>query len=135
MPVKRLPDTGHHNLVDTQGLVLQAKVHSATVMDRDGSALLLPIEETKEKLPRMKHVWLDSGDNGQDKAKEWIEQNLGWTAEIVRHPPRPRGVWTTLSADEIDWSKILPPSGCASAAAPMGRGTNVFVVWTKSENE
>lgn len=46
-------------------------------MDRDGVALLLPPEETKEELPRMKHVWLDSGYNGANKGKDWIEQNLG----------------------------------------------------------
>jgi len=80
-------------------------------MHRDGVKLLLPAEETKEELPQMKHVWLDSGYNGEDKGKDWIEQNLGWTAEIVRHPPKPRGIWSTLSVDEIDWSKILPPPG------------------------
>lgn len=108
---KKIAGRKRHILVDTQGLVLQAKVHSATVMDRDGIALLLPVEEIKEELPRMKHIWLDGGYNGRDKGKEWIEQNLGWTAEIVRHPLKPRGIWTTLSVDEIDWSKILPPSG------------------------
>ena len=83
-------------LVDTQGFVLKAKVHSATVMDRDGVALLLPVEEIKQALPTIKHVRLDSGYNGKDKGKEWIEQNPGWTAEIVRHRPKPRGIWTTL---------------------------------------
>lgn len=108
---KKVAGRKRHLLVDTQGLVLKAKVHSATIMDRDGVELLLPVEETIEELPQIKHVWLDSGYNGQAKGKEWIEQNLGWTAEIVRHPPKPKGIWTTLSADEIDWSKILPPLG------------------------
>ena len=108
---KKISGRKRHLLVDTQGLVLKAKVHSAAVMDRDAVAILLPAEETKKELPQMKHVWLDSGYNGQDKGKEWIEKNLGWTAEIVRHPPRPRGIWTKLLANEIDWSKILPPPG------------------------
>jgi putative transposase len=108
---KKIAGRKRHLLVDTQGFVLKAKVHSATVMDRDGVALLLPVEEIKQALPTIKHVWLDSGYNGKDKGREWIEQNLGWTAEIVRHPPKPRGIWTTLSAAEIDWSKILPPPG------------------------
>jgi hypothetical protein len=42
---------------------------------------------------------------GSGKGKEWIEKELGWTAEIVQHPPKPCGVWAP--ADEvIDWSKV-----------------------------
>jgi hypothetical protein len=76
--------------------VLKAKVHRATVRDRDGVALLLPVEEIKQALPTIKQVWLESGYHGADKGQEWIEQNLGWTAEIVRHRPKPRGIWRTL---------------------------------------
>ena len=96
---KKIAGRKRHLLVDTQGFVLKAKVHSATIMDRDGVAVLLPVAEIKQELPTIKHVWLDSGYNGKDKGKEWIEQNLGWTAEIIRHPPKPRGIWTTKSAE------------------------------------
>jgi hypothetical protein len=27
-----------------------------------------------------------------DKGKDWVEQALGWTVEIVRHPPKIRHV-------------------------------------------
>jgi len=30
--------------------------------------------------------------------------------EVIRHPPKPRGVWTTEDA-EIDWTKVLPQPG------------------------
>ncbi len=56
MTGKKVTGRKRHILVDTQGLVLQAKVHSATVMDRDGIALLLPVEDMKEELPRMTHI-------------------------------------------------------------------------------
>jgi putative transposase len=99
-----------HVLVDTQGLVLKCKVHAASVMDRDGVALLLPPQETKQQLSRLSHVWLDAGYNGKNKGKEWIEQELGWTAQIVQHPPKPRGVWAPAGT-VIEWKKILPPPG------------------------
>lgn len=87
--------------------MLKAKVHSAGVMDRDGVELLLG-QNIKDHLPRLKHVWLDSGYKGEGKGKQWIEQNLGWSTEIVQHPIKPRGVWAPEDA-VIDWSKIMPP--------------------------
>jgi putative transposase len=46
-------------LVDTQGLVLEAKVHSAKVPDQDGIGLLL--ERARDRLPRLSHLWVDAG--------------------------------------------------------------------------
>lgn len=106
---KKINGRKRHLLVDTQGFVLKAKVHSAAVMDRDGVELLLG-EGIKNELPRMKHVWLDGGYKGEGKGKQWIEENVGWSAEIVQHPPKPRGVWARPD-EEIDWSKMMPPSG------------------------
>ena len=106
---KKVKGRKRHVLVDTQGFVLKARVHSADVMDRDGVKLLLAGDITVE-LPRLSHVWLDGGYKGADKGKEWIENRLGWRAEIVQHSPKPRGVWARPEA-VIDWSKIMPPSG------------------------
>ena len=75
-------------LVDTQGLVRKAKVHTAEVMDRDGVSLRLPPKPTKEHFPRVSHVWLDAGYNGSGKGKDWIEKALGWTTQVLRPPPR-----------------------------------------------
>jgi transposase len=85
---KKIKGRKRHLLVDTQGLVLTAKVHTADVMDRDGVSLLLPPEPTKEHFPRVSHVWLDAGDNGSGKGQDWIEKALGWTTQVVRPPPR-----------------------------------------------
>ncbi len=106
---KKISGRKRHLLVDTQGLVLKARVHSAAVMDRDGVELLLE-QSIKNELPGMKHVWLDGGYKGEGKGKQWIEQHIGWSAEIVQHPPKPRGVWAR-EGEEIDWSKIMPPPG------------------------
>jgi putative transposase len=87
----RKKDQGHskrHLLVDTQGLVLEVRVHSAKVMDRDGIKLLLD-PSSADRLPRLSHLWLDAGYNGQDKgAENWVQKMMGWAAEIVRHPPK-----------------------------------------------
>ena len=45
-----------HLLVDTEGLVLKAKVHSAKVPDQDGLRLLL--ESARSAVSGLKHLWL-----------------------------------------------------------------------------
>jgi putative transposase len=105
---KKVNGRKRHLLVDTQGLVIAATVHAASIMDRDGIALLR--EPLKGAVARLKHLWLDAGYTGKGKGKEWVEQALGWTVEIVRHPPKPRGVWAPADA-VIDWAAILPPPG------------------------
>jgi putative transposase len=105
---KKVNGRKRHLLVDTQGLVIAAKVHAANIMDRDGIKLLL--EPLQGAVARLKHLWRDAGYTGQGKGKDWVEQELGWTADIVRHPPKPRGVWAPADAG-IDWAAILPPPG------------------------
>jgi hypothetical protein len=56
-------------LVDTEGLVLKAKVHTAKVMDYEGIKLLL--KHAEEMFPRLSYVWLDGGYRGEDKSKGW----------------------------------------------------------------
>ena len=87
---KKVKGRKRHLLVDTLGLVLKARVHGAEIQDRDGIKLLLEIA-ARERLPkRLSHLWLDAGYTGQDKkGAGWVEKTLGWTAEIVRHPPKP----------------------------------------------
>ena len=86
---KKVKGRKRHLLVDTQGLVLEARVHSAQIQDREGIKLLLDTA-ARERLPeRLSHLWLDAGYTGQDRGAGWVESVLGWTAEIVRHPPKP----------------------------------------------
>jgi putative transposase len=112
---KKVKGRKRHLLVDTQGLVLEACVHSAKVMDRDGIKLLLD-PSSADCLPRLSQLWLDAGYNGQDKGADWVQKVLGWTAEIVRHPPKlaPEGVmrvWVREFNKEgvaIDLDKLVP---------------------------
>jgi putative transposase len=55
-----------HLLVDTQGLVLEARVHNANLTDRDGIKLLLE-SSLPDRRPRLSHLWLDAGYTGQDR--------------------------------------------------------------------
>jgi putative transposase len=56
-----------HLLVDTEGLVLKAKIHSsAKVPDQDGLKLLL--KAAGDRLPRrLSHLWVDAGCQGRGK--------------------------------------------------------------------
>ena len=107
---KKLKGRKRHLLVDTQGLLLKVKVHGANVMERDGVKLLLAPAHTKQQLPRLAHVWLDAAYHGKHQGQHWIEQQLGWTAQIVQHPPKPRGL-RVPQGTVIDGATLLPPSG------------------------
>src|SRR3712207_1468617 len=58
-PGKKVKGRKRHLLVDTQGLVMRAKVHAASVFDRDGIKPLM--ELASERFPRLSHLWLDAG--------------------------------------------------------------------------
>jgi len=71
------------------------------------------LEGADGQFPRVEHVWVDQGYTGTGKT--WIEQNLGWRVEVVRHPPHPRGEWVP-HGDVQDWRTVwfswqrLPPA-------------------------
>jgi transposase len=58
----------------------------------------------------MQHLWLDAAYNGQGKGKHWVETTLGWTAEIVSHPPRRRRVLVSEDV-EVNGEAVWPPPG------------------------
>ena len=99
---KKVKGRKRHLLVDTQGLVLKAKVHSAKVQDREGIKILLALAPVY--LPRLSHLWMDAGYTAQDNGAGWVQKVFGWTAEIVGHPPK-------LVTDEVmriwlrEWAK------------------------------
>jgi putative transposase len=55
---KKIKGRKRHLLVDTQGLVLKAKVHSAKIQDREGIKVLLDL--APDHLPRLSHLWMDA---------------------------------------------------------------------------
>jgi putative transposase len=114
---KKVKGRKRHLFVDTEGLVLEAKVHSAKIMDYEGIKPLL--EHAGERFPRLSHLWLDGAYRGEDKGKDWVEKALGWTVELVERPrkPAPEKVLEAWAAEwakegeKVDWQKLLPPRG------------------------
>jgi transposase len=100
---KQLSGRTRHLLVDTQGLVVRAKVHRAARQDR--AAVPLVLEGIQEAFPRLAQVGGDQGYTGSGTA--WIETHLGWRVAVVGHPPKPRGVWAPIGA-VIDGEALRP---------------------------
>ena len=114
-PAKQVQGRQRHLLVDTEGLVLKAKVHSAKVPDQDGLRLLL--ESARAGLSRLKHLWVDAGYQG--RGRKWAEEVLGLSVEVVRKPQKPlpekiAKVWAQQWAKEgkeVNWQRLMPPRG------------------------
>jgi putative transposase len=78
---------------------------------------LLLEESARDRLPRLSHPWLDAGYQG--RGKEWAENVLGLSVEVVRKPPKPvpekiAKIWAEEWAKEgkkIDWQRLMPPKG------------------------
>jgi transposase len=114
---KKVKGRKRHLLVDTEGFVLKAKVHSAKVMDYEGVKTLL--RRADRQFPRLSHLWVDAGYRGEEKGADWVEKTLGWSAQLVERPRRPAPeeilkTWAREWAKEgvaVDWHKLLPPKG------------------------
>jgi hypothetical protein len=129
--------------MDTQGLVLEARLHSVNIQDRDGIKLV--VEPARTGLTRLSHVWLDAGYTGQDKGAGWVERALGWTAEIVRHPPKSApeevmmrwaGEWAKEGVSSLEPKRLLPPEGPRPFfAEEVGSRAHVLLAGAEQEAE
>jgi len=114
-PVKKVGGRKRHLLVDTEGLVLKAKVHSARVPDEDGIGLLLDPE--RGRFPRLSHLWVDAGYRG--RGRRWAEEVLGLSVAVVRKPKKPvpeevAEAWArewAKEGKEVNWQRLMPPRG------------------------
>ncbi len=99
-----------HLLVDTRGLVLQAKGHAADLQDR--AAVPQVVDQRREAYPRLGHSWADQGYTGRGQA--WIAAERGGTVVSVRHPPPARGEWrpigdrNDLATFRFEWGRRPP---------------------------
>ena len=114
-PAKKVEGRKRHLLVDTEGLVLKVRVHSAKVPDQDGIRLLLgPV---RDRLARLSHLWVDAGYRG--RGRRWAEEVLGLSVELVRKSPKPvpekvAKAWAeewAKEGKEVDWQRLMPPGG------------------------
>jgi putative transposase len=112
---KKVRGRKRYLLVDTEGLVLKARVHSAKVPDEDGIKLLL--ESACDRFPRLSHLWVDAGYRG--RGRRWAEEGMGLSVDVVRRPPKPvpekvARIWAEEWSKEgrnIDWQRLMPPRG------------------------
>ena len=112
---KKVHGRKRHLLVDTEGLVLKAKVHSAKIPEQDGLKMLLG--SARAGVSYLKHLWLDAGYEG--RGKRWAEAVLGLSVEVVRKPQKPvpekvAKVWAkewTKEGKKIYWERLMPPRG------------------------
>jgi len=114
-PAKKVEGRKRHLLVDTEGLVLEARVHSAKVPDQDGIRLLLaPVQG---RFPRLSRLWVDAGYQG--RGRRWVEEVMGLSVEVVRKPRKPvreevAKRWAqewAKEGKEVDWRSLMPPRG------------------------
>jgi putative transposase len=114
-PAKKVEGRKRHLLVDTEGLVLEARVHSARVPDQDGIGLLL--EQVRGRFARLSRLWVDAGYQG--RGKKWAEEVLGVSVEVVRKPKKPMPekvaeAWAGEWAKEgkaVDWQRLMVARG------------------------
>jgi putative transposase len=115
-PAKKVEGRKRHLLVDTEGLVLEVRVHSAKVPDEDGIRLLL--NPARNCLGRLSHLWVDAGYQG--RGRRWAQEALGLSVEVVRKPPtkpvpeKVAKIWAAELAKEgkeVDWQRLMPPRG------------------------
>ncbi len=114
-PAKKVEGRKRHLLVDTEGLVLKVRVHSAKVPDADGIRVLL--EAVRARLPRLWHLWVDAGYQG--RGRRGAEEVLGLSVEVVRKPPKPvpeevAKLWArewAKEGKEVNWQRLMPPRG------------------------
>ena len=100
---KRLSGRKRHLLVDTGGLVLSARVHAASLHDRDGSQGLLT-DELKKELPQLKLVWADGAYTNE--FRRWAEEERGWRVEVPYH--RNRQLWRYGLEEKPRGFRVLP---------------------------
>jgi putative transposase len=82
---KKVRGRKRHILVDTEGLLVEARVHSARVPDQDGIKQLL--DPARDLIPRLSYLWVDAGYRG--RGKDWAEEALGVEVEVVNRSPKP----------------------------------------------
>jgi putative transposase len=82
---KEVKGRKRHILVDTEGFVLKAKVHSAKVLNHEGIKTLL--QRADRQFSRLCQLWVDAGYRGEDKGADWVRKTLcagAWISWSVR---------------------------------------------------
>lgn len=64
---------------------------AASVPERDGAKQLLEqLYQERSRVPRLVHIWVDGGFNGEDCC-HWIMDRFRWLLEVVLRPDGVKG--------------------------------------------
>ena len=117
---KKVKGRKRHILVDTQGLVIEARLHGAQIQDLKRASSSCWTQPRAIVCPSVSPTcgWTPATPE-KSKGAGWVQKVLGWTAEIVRHPKKlaPEEVmraWVREFNKEgvaIDLEKLLPEKG------------------------
>ncbi len=77
---KKIKGRKRHLLTDTQGLLVNAVVHSAAIQDRDGAKLLF--KRSLNLLDTIEKIYVDGGYAG--KLIAWVKEKYNITLEVVK---------------------------------------------------
>ncbi len=86
---KRIKGRKRHIVVDTQGHMLAARVHSAAIQDRDGAPGL--IRDACDSFPELRHLYADAGYAGNKLAIALLHLEPSPTLQIVKRPQNASG--------------------------------------------
>ncbi len=78
---KKIKGRKRHIVVDTEGFLLHAVVHEASIQDRDGAVIVL--KQVRKLFPFLELIWADGGYRGPKLAKEF-QKIASWKLEIVK---------------------------------------------------
>jgi transposase len=85
---KKIKGRKRHILTDTNGLMVAATVHEASIQDRDGAVPLLA--SIRSRLPWLRHVFADGAYAGP-KLEDALATLGRWTLEIVKRSDAAQG--------------------------------------------
>jgi len=111
-------------VVDTEGNLLTAAVHSAGIQDRVGAEDAL--NETNELCPNVTHGWADQSYAGE--LLEWAAKVLGITIEIVKRPADRQG-FVLLPRRWVVERTIAWITRCRRLSKDFERHTKNSVAW------
>jgi putative transposase len=115
---KKLSGRKRHVLVETQGLLLTVRVHSAELQDR--AAVPLVLADAHECFPRVAHVWVDRGYTRHGQAVDRRTSRLdGRGGAAPAHPTRPVGTpWRSGGPSGSPGNACPQPRRSSAASCP-----------------
>jgi transposase len=139
-PAKKVEGRKRHLLVDTEGLVLEARVHSAKVPDEDGIRLLL--DPARDRLPRLYQLWVGRRwlpGSGQEVGRGGLGRKCRGRAQAAQASPRGggQGLGTGVGQGRQGGGLAEAPATARfqSVAEEVGCGEDFLVVGPKPQVE